>query len=119
MRLELFNTGTPMNGDLRIEVGHEVVPDGRTIYPWPLAAPPVDYVVPDLESTTSGRSTLISDPNDKAALRTLRDELLGDLSTAGYFFGIILVEPKGYVLAFRDHLPFTNQSDGLWSPPPP
>jgi hypothetical protein len=119
MRLELFNRGTPMNGDLRIEVGRESVPDGRTIYPWPLAAPPMDYAVSDLQSTTSGRSTLISDPQDKAALRSLREELLTELSTSGYFFGIILVEPKGYVLALRDHLPFANPADGLWAPPQP
>jgi hypothetical protein len=108
-----------MNGDLRIEVGRESVPDGRTIYPRPLAAPPIDYAVPDLQSTMPGRSTLISDPQDKAALRALREALLTELSTSGYFFGVVLVKPKGYVLALRDHLPFTNASDGLWTPPQP
>jgi hypothetical protein len=117
MRVELYGSGLPMTGAMRVEVGQEPVPPGEKLYPWPLASGPATYAIAYSRSMSVGQSTLISEPSDVAALRTLREQMLTDQAATDYFPGIILVEPEGYVLALRDDLPFTRMADGLWAPP--
>lgn len=119
MRTELYELGTELSGPMRIEVGQDAVPpDKAVVYDWPLAASPEAYEISYGDALSGfGRSKLVSDPADTAALRALRDRFLsGVLATPGYYFGVVYVTPRGYAMSMRDHLPFTHAEDGLWSP---
>jgi hypothetical protein len=116
MRSELFASGTPVTGAMRVESGQNSIPDSAPIYPWPLATPVTNYEVPVLKSFASGQSALVADPTETAALRRLRDRAIAEATIAGYPDGAIAVQPKGYVVTVRDDLPFTRRSDGLWVP---
>jgi hypothetical protein len=120
MRDELFQMGKAMTGPVRIEVGERLptdVPEFALIYPWPLTESPSAYVTPESLSGASGQSRLIGDPAEAAALRSLRDQFVADAERApGYYFGIIYVEPRGFMFAMRDDLPFADPGNGLWSP---
>jgi hypothetical protein len=115
LRPQLYSSGESLNGAFRIEVGQEPGPDQK-MYPWPLAQGPTAYEIPYSESLAVGQGKLVSSVGDTAALRTLRDNFLSDSTGLADFFGVILVLPKGWVLALRDELPFAS-GDGLWNPP--
>jgi hypothetical protein len=115
MRMALYASGTALVGAVRIVVGQEPVPND-SIYAWPLTAPESQYELSYADAMTAGKSTLVSAPDDQAALRKLRDQFLVDSTGKVNFFGLMLVQPKGYVLAIRDDLPFSSP-DGLWNPP--
>jgi len=117
MREELFAAGTALTGPVRVVVGQDYVPDKAPVYAWPLAERVDAHEVSYDQGSAFGQSTLVTSPADAAALRKLRDKAIEDAEAApGRFFGLIFVEPKGYVAVIRDDLPFTNPSDGLWSP---
>jgi hypothetical protein len=115
LRAELFSGGNELAGPVRIEVGQESVPNQK-VYPWPLAASPATYQVSLDNAMSLGQSTLVSDPNEVSALRNLRKSFVSDSEQITNFFGLILVEPKGFVLAIRDDVPFSGPN-GVWSPP--
>jgi len=118
MRSALFAAGSSMTGSVRVEVGQNPYPDDAKIYAWPLEAAPATYEIQYAQSTSAGQSSLITDAAEVDALRTLRDQAIADATVApGHFYDAICVQPKGWVIAVRDDLPFTNRSDGLWSPP--
>ena len=116
LRSELYMGGMPMAGGLRIEVGQDSVPDQK-MYTWPLAQPATAYELPYVNSLMAGQGTLISDQSDTAALRNVRDQFVTDSTGVANFFGLLLLEPKGWVLSIRDELPFAQQN-GLWTLPP-
>jgi hypothetical protein len=116
LRPQLYASGAPLGGAFRIEVGQEPVSDQK-MYPWPLAQGPTAYEIPDGQALMVGQGKVVSDASDTAALRALRDEFVSDSTGVADFFGLILLVPKGWVLAARDELPFAQQN-GLWNPPP-
>jgi hypothetical protein len=116
MRSELFSSGSPMTGPMRVEVGQDSVADSATIYPWPLIAPIAGYEVPVAKSWSAGQSVLVSDPTDAGALRHLRDQAVANTNYPQSSQSTICVQPRGYVMAMREDLPFTRRSDGLWVP---
>jgi hypothetical protein len=119
MRGELAASATPMTGAMRVMVGSESVPDNAPVYPWPLAGTPASYEIEYQASMAFGKSTLVTDAAEVAALRALRDRAIADVIVApGYFYNIIFVEPKGTAISMRDDVPFANQPGGLWAPPP-
>ena len=118
MRIELVRTTTAMTGPMRVMVGRESVGPGAPIYPWPLKGPPVSYEVEYAASMGFGLSTLVTDPAELSALRSLRDRAIADgITSPGYFYEAIYVEPSGTVISMRDDVPFANQMGGLWAPP--
>jgi hypothetical protein len=118
MRGELARSTTPMAGPMRVMVGRQSVGPGAPIYPWPLAGTPASYEIGYAASMAFGRSTLVTDPTELAALRSLRDRAIADgIASPGYFYDAIYVQPSGTVISMRDDVPFANQSGGLWAPP--
>jgi hypothetical protein len=118
MRSALFDVGAAMSGPMRVEVGQDIVPDKATIYTWPIASPPANYELDYASGQQFGKSSLVADPTDAEALRALAAQVVADASEKpGLFFDFIPVEPRGYVFATRDDLPFTDRSTGLWAPP--
>lgn len=123
LRAALYEGGTPMTAGVRIEVGllsAALVPSDSPVYPWPLAKEAAAFATDYSESVSFGKSFLISDSAEAAALRSLRDKAIADATVSpGFFYNIIYVEPNGTMVAIRDDLPFTRPGDGLWEPPAP
>jgi hypothetical protein len=107
-----------MNGPMRVMVGRQSVPPAAPIYPWPLAGPPASYEIDYSASMAFGVSTLITDPTELAALRSVRDRAIADgIVAPGHFYDAIFVDASGTVISMRDDVPFANQAGGLWAPP--
>jgi hypothetical protein len=120
MRIELAQSTTPMNGAMRVMVGNLSVPPNASIYPWPFAGPPASYEIDYGASMAFGVSTLITDPTELAAVRSVRDRAIADgIVAPGHFYDAIYVDPDGTVMSMRDDVPFANQPGGLWAPPSP
>ncbi|MFZ5896825.1 MAG: hypothetical protein ACOY0T_37560 [Myxococcota bacterium] len=118
MRAELFSEGKELTGAMRVEVGRDYIPPKARIYDWPLVVPPSAYETNYSEAAQNGQSKLVDDPGDASAVRALRAQVLADVATMPEVpFDIVFVAPKGYVMSFRDHLPFTGRADGLWQSP--
>lgn len=118
MRAELFSEGTELAGAVRVEVGQDSVPPKAKIYDWPLIDPPSYYETDYGEASENGHSKLVDDAGEASAVRAFREQVLADVTkTPESPFDIVFVSPQGYVMSFRDDLPFTNRVDGLWLAP--
>lgn len=88
-------------------------PTGQASAPWPLTMDPGSLVVD--QGYTKGTSKLVSEPDDAAKLRALRDSFLAGTYGGGWYNGEIdVVGPDGttYGMWFRDVMP-DEDADGL------
>jgi hypothetical protein len=119
LRAELMAGAHPMSGAVRIHIGAlngYAYPPEMPRYEWPLNSPAERFFA----EGDSERSFVISDPSDAAALRALRERVLGTSSDFPEFLRLrdsrSAQNCETCLLTFRDELPFTDAS-GNWSPP--
>jgi hypothetical protein len=105
----IYSAGQPVQGALRVTVGVGYDSVFKS-YKWPLTIPIENFLVADQDATTPGKSKRLSDPPEVAKLLALREQYLQDIASHVGAFGIKI--EGGYVLYFREDLPFTGE-DGL------
>ncbi|MEO8800384.1 MAG: hypothetical protein ABI551_21005 [Polyangiaceae bacterium] len=102
-----------VTGAVRIMLYEISDPSGQATVPWPLTVDPQTLALD--QGTTKGTSKLISDPDDAAKLRAIRDPFLAGTYGARWYNGEIdVVSSDGttYGMWFRDVMP-GEDADGL------
>lgn len=127
---EILAKSVPFEGKLRIGVAKNVhtesLPKIEKELTWPLSRPIEDFVIPEEAKYDYGGLFLVSDPNEIAKLRALRDQWCDLVRPFGYQINAMINLDRVYkdkgntvgtIVVYRQELPFVNTPNGLWFPP--